>query len=262
MKQHRCWFTLGLWVVLVGSVLIAGRGVERSHRPLPSRSMSAQSAALSAGQRQAVQAALRQMPLYFVENRGQMDKRVAYYVQGRDTTVYFTSEGVTFALAQEASASPSSERLGDRAGTVGRVRSEKWGSKEGARRERWVVKKEFVGARSPARLRGEGMTEAVVSYFKGPRWQWHTGLRTYSRVVYEEVWEGIDLIYSGDGGRLKYTFVVKPGADVGQIRLRYRGVEGVSVNRDGELEVATPGGGFREAKPFSYQEKGGERVEV
>ncbi len=29
-------------------------------------------------------------PLYFVENQGQMDARVAYYVQGRDKTLYFT----------------------------------------------------------------------------------------------------------------------------------------------------------------------------
>ena len=38
------------------------------------------------------------MPLYFVENRGQVDSRVAYYVQGSDKTIYFTREGVTFAL--------------------------------------------------------------------------------------------------------------------------------------------------------------------
>ena len=30
------------------------------------------------------------MPLYFVENRGQVDSRVAYYVQGSDKSIYFT----------------------------------------------------------------------------------------------------------------------------------------------------------------------------
>ncbi len=38
------------------------------------------------------------LPLYFIENQGQLDPRVAYYVQGRDTSVYCTSRGVTFAL--------------------------------------------------------------------------------------------------------------------------------------------------------------------
>lgn len=39
-----------------------------------------------------------QLPLYFVENQGQMDEPVAYYIQGSDKTIYFTSGGVTFVL--------------------------------------------------------------------------------------------------------------------------------------------------------------------
>src|SRR6059036_264560 len=43
-----------------------------------------------------VLSALDKSPVSFVENRGQVDPRVAYYVQGRDTTIYFTSQGLTF----------------------------------------------------------------------------------------------------------------------------------------------------------------------
>src|SRR5438067_3547604 len=39
------------------------------------------------------------LPLTFIANRGQLDRRVAYYVPGRDKSLYFTSHGVTFALA-------------------------------------------------------------------------------------------------------------------------------------------------------------------
>ena len=38
------------------------------------------------------------LPLYFIENQGQMDPRVAYYIQGGDKSIYFTGDGVTFAL--------------------------------------------------------------------------------------------------------------------------------------------------------------------
>jgi hypothetical protein len=41
------------------------------------------------------------MPLYFIANQGQMDARVAFYVQGSDKTLYFTPDGVTFALTDE-----------------------------------------------------------------------------------------------------------------------------------------------------------------
>jgi hypothetical protein len=33
------------------------------------------------------------MPLYFVENHGQTDTRVAYYALARDTSVFFTPYG-------------------------------------------------------------------------------------------------------------------------------------------------------------------------
>ena len=43
--------------------------------------------------------ALNQLPLYFVENRGQLDAEVAYTVLGGGTQVYFTRSGVTFAFS-------------------------------------------------------------------------------------------------------------------------------------------------------------------
>jgi len=50
-----------------------------------------------------VEQAFGKLPLYFVENQGQTDERVAYYIQGSDKTIYFTPEGVTFALTRPAS---------------------------------------------------------------------------------------------------------------------------------------------------------------
>jgi hypothetical protein len=41
------------------------------------------------------QAILAQLPLYFVENRGQIDPQVSYYIQGSDKILYFTPHGVT-----------------------------------------------------------------------------------------------------------------------------------------------------------------------
>jgi len=42
------------------------------------------------------------MPLYFIPNQGQMDKLVAYYVQGKDKTIYFTPGEITFALTGQS----------------------------------------------------------------------------------------------------------------------------------------------------------------
>ena len=75
--------------------------------------------------------------------------------------------------------------------------------------------------------------ETVVSYFRGKPEEWHTGLSTFQRIVYPDLWPGIDLAYYGAQGALKYEFIVHPGADPGQIRLAYRGVEGGGAQRGG-----------------------------
>ena len=58
-----------------------------------------------------VQRSLSKLPLYFIENRGQMDSRVDYYVQGSATSLYFTSDGVTFSLARSTDEEASAPSL-------------------------------------------------------------------------------------------------------------------------------------------------------
>jgi hypothetical protein len=174
------------------------------------------------------------MPLYFIPNDGQTDKQVIYYVQGKDKTLYFTPEGVTFALT--AAAQPGSER--------------------------WVVKLDFVDANENVKPVGKAETGATISYFRGRPEDWRTGISTYSRIVYHTLWRGIDLVYYGTVNKLKYEFVVDPGADPSDIRLAYRGAESVEVDPDGRLKVTTPSGDFSDDVPVAYQERDGKRMEV
>ena len=222
-------------------------GVERNDGKLPLAQTNATQ----------VSAAMRNLPFYFIENRGQLDARVAYYVQGRDTALFFSSEGVTFGLTGQA-APDSSPRAPSNEASVWRAA---FGAEETpSGRHRWIVKLDFVGARNGVPT-GQKLSRALVSYFKGPQDQWKVGLRTFAEVVYLDLWPGIDLVYAGNGNRLKYTFFVKPGADPDQIRLAYRGAT-VRLNELGQIEVSTPVGGFSEDKPYAYQDIDGQRVKV
>ncbi len=135
-------------------------------------------------------------------------------------------------------------------------------SREPEPRPRWVTKLDFVGARRDIQMEGVERGEAVVSYFKGNEDQWKTGLPTYGRVVYREVWPGIDVEYSGTGQKLKTTYIVKPGADPKRIRLAYRGVTKLALAENGQLNIHTPKQILTEDTPYSYQEINGKREEV
>ena len=179
-----------------------------------------------------VRATLAKSPLLFIENRGQVASRVAYYIQGSDTTIYFTARDITFALSDKGEA------------------------------RRWAVSLSFIGANRDVKPRGENPTATTISYFRGPKEQWKTGLASYSTLVYPNLWPGIDLIYTGTSSRLKYEFVVKPGADPDQIKLAYSGASDVRLNQSGQLDVITPVGSFLDDRPVSYQEVNGQPTEV
>jgi len=191
--------------------------------------------------------ALSGLPLYFVENAGQVPHRVAYYVQGSGASVGFTSTGIVYSLSstERVEAGGAPERLGlPGAADVAPAQ------------RRWTVRQDFVGA-NRVRPEGLGLTEAIVSYFKGPRSDWHTGLRTYSGLIYRGLWPGIDLVISSEGGHPKSTFHVAPGADPSAIRLAWRGARSVSLTPAGEIAVETGVASFTEAAPVSWQEEAG-----
>jgi Beta-propeller repeat len=204
----------------------------------------------------AVTRALERMPLSFIENRGQLDSRVAYYVQGRDTILYFAADGMTLVQTEQRHAEKSSK---------GRLEKASFGRgvpQAPDPASRWVVKLDFLGANPNPKITAGDRLPAVVSYFKGPKENWKTGLSTYGSIVYSDLWPGIDLVYSGASNRLKYTFLVKPGADPARVRLAYRGVERVKVNDAGQLEIETPSGVLQDDKPFAYQEVDGHSVGI
>ena len=113
------------------------------------------------------------MPVYFVPNEGQIDGPAAFYVQGKDKTVYFTPEGVTFALNYDIqpwnreSVRPRAQALRPDSGRAssGGPASQRNAAVTEART--WAVKTDFVSARKSVRPEGSGATGTKISYFKG-----------------------------------------------------------------------------------------------
>jgi hypothetical protein len=78
-------------------------------------------------------------------------------------------------------------------------------------------------------------------------------VHSYSRVIYKEVYSGIDwVIYFTENG-IKYDFIVKPGANVNDIKLKFIGHESLYVDDEGNLIHGNRLGTFKEEKPISYQ---------
>ena len=112
-------------------------------------------------------------------------------------------------------------------------------------------------------MTGEEELPGKINYLigKDPS-KWRTGVATYAKVRYEQVYPGIDLVYYGNQRQLEYDFVVGPGADPARIRLRLAGARKMYVDGKGQLVVQTAGGAVRWNKPEIYQEVDGQRRSV
>ena len=89
--------------------------------------------------------------------------------------------------------------------------------------------------------------------------KWQIGLPTYGRATYPDIYPGIDVVYYGNQEQLEFDLVVKPGADPNAIRMKIKGAEKLSLDRDGALRIAD---GLRIELPKIYQEINGARKTV
>lgn len=106
----------------------------------------------------------------------------------------------------------------------------------------------FDGADPRARIQAEDQLKSKTNLFLGndPS-KWRQGVANYGRLRVPGLYPGVDLVYYGNARELEYDLRIAPGADPGQIRLRFTGAH-ASVDRAGNL-VAD----LMQKRPVAYQ---------
>ena len=213
------------------------------------------------------------LPLTFVENRGQTDARVRYYANGPRYAFYLTDDEVVLTFDKGSGATSAS--TGSKPSVSDSFIPAKFaevetqspktagspGNTSGA--DGVALALRFLGSNPRAALEGEARASGDANYFRGNEpAKWHTAVPRYERVVYRELWPGVDLRLSQQAGSLKYEFLVRAGARPADIRLAYNGAAGLTLDSTGGLLIETALGVLRDSPPVSYQEIAGARVPV
>ncbi len=206
---------------------------------------------LATGHRQ-LQAPATQRATVFVPNPGQADHTVLFRTMGAAGTLFFRRHEVVLPLPSPDLATQLLDRLLEPGASAGTTAAEPA-----------ALRLQFVGGSPDTRVVGDGRLPGIVNTFigKDPA-GWHANIPTYGGIVYEGLYPGIDLVYSGGEDALKGTFVVAPGADPESIRWRHRGASQVAL-RQRELVISVGEDGAArsliEREPVAWQEIGGKR---
>ncbi len=101
-----------------------------------------------------------------------------------------------------------------------------------------------------------------VNYFIGKdRSKWAGRVGIFKRLHYSRIAKGVDLDWSMDQGRMKYTFRIDPNTDPSFVGLEYNAVRKLEL-REGNLVVTLPNLEVIEQSPYVYQLVNGREVEV
>lgn len=175
-------------------------------------------------------------PLYFVANKGQYEGRALFQARTPGYTLWLTREGLAF------------------------DRIEKDGQ---GKANRTLSRLTFVGADPDVEVVASDPSDYEVSYFYGrDESDWKTGIPTSKAVLYENLYEGIDLKVYGTERQIEYDWIVAPGADPAKIRFDYSGAEKPALDEDGSLVIETPAGRVVQRKPVSHQIIDGREIAV
>jgi len=182
------------------------------------------------------------LPLRFEENRGQTDGAVKYLSRNSHSTLFLTSSEAVLSLSQPT---PGKRMADIKPATPGKNS---------------VIRMQFKGSAGAREVHGEDLLEGKTSYFLGKdASRWKTGVPSFSKVHYRDVYPGIDVVYYGHDQELEYDFLVAPKADINAVRLGFDGANKVSLDHDGNLVLHTAAGDVVQKKPVAYQMIDGER---
>src|SRR6266540_3392491 len=199
------------------------------------------------------------LPLSFVPNVGQTDTAVRFLVRNSGGTLFFGSDEAVLAIPLPDPTTPISNENDTDLPVARRVAGQA------------VARLRFDRTNPSPQLQAETPLPGVVNYLIGDdSSQWHINVPTYAGVVYNQLYDGIDLHYSGTEGQIKRTYTLAPNADPSLIQWRYVGARDLhldSTTGDLVMTLPAPTTGLSETTlieraPRAWQDISGVRVPV
>ncbi|HRH38668.1 MAG TPA: hypothetical protein PK760_10000, partial [Flavobacteriales bacterium] len=112
----------------------------------------------------------------------------------------------------------------------------------------------FEGMDSNAQVIALHERSSVLNYIAGGAQPMHVvNPKECERLLYQGVYDGIDVEFRMSGYDLEYDYHVHPGAGLAQLRNSYAGIEGLSISAMGDLVVHTSLGDQVQRAPVSWQ---------
>ena len=168
----------------------------------------------------------------FFENKGQVQDPRIYY--------YYSSENHERILFMESEVLFSFVNIDSDIGSG--IQSINEHVDKGAGSWDYSVRFTFVGSNNVTPIASNKLNWSS-NYYYGPIIEkWVTNVSLYSNIHYPNLYHNIDLLYSISQHEVKYSFIVHPGGNPREIKIRVEGNSELSLDTFNNLVISTPVG--------------------
>jgi hypothetical protein len=189
-----------------------------------------------------------------VENIGQYGEvlpdygymgKILYGYEGSGMPVLFTNKGMIH--LQRQIKIPSREEI---------EKEERRRKRKGEANEKWetidkTITMEWLNANPNPQIISKDEVKSYHTYGLFTK-----KARAFKKLIYKDIYPGIDVEYSFTSNKkagFEYTLIVKPGADVNAVKMRYGGdVKKIEKNKEGNLIVRSAVDGIMQSDMLAY----------
>ncbi len=192
----------------------------------------------------------------FTENKGQIadsDQKVRndilFYTNTSNTTVYLKNFGFSYVIANRSKRPDISEVI-----------------VAGAERENYSdvflrIDASFENANQNTIIETENVQTEYSNYYLAHCPQGIKNVMSCKNVLCKNLYNGIDVRYKTNESGFKYDILVKPGANPSQIKIKYDGIENLSIKNE-QLLIKSGNEILTENIPRIYQNINGKIIDV
>jgi len=174
---------------------------------------------------------------YFTENKGQWDKEIVFKAELNGLNVFICKNNIRYQYVD------------------GKIFDSIHKFKTASTIKSHHLFYTYVNCNKNHKILGYDTLSDYSNYMIGEAEKWQSNVLHYKKIILKDIYEGIDIIYSIVGGKLKYDIKLKEGKKLNQVSILIEGAEKINISEN-ELIIKTSLGLITEYIPKTLDYNG------
>lgn len=173
---------------------------------------------------------LNSLPLIFEKNIGQHDEKVQFALNKKECTTFFNDNEIILSFRSNEKI----QELKELENSLILNEEDKKYSKYGIN----ILRVSFENGNKSPQIIGKNEFNCRLNYFKGENsLNWKCSIPLYEKLLYKEVYKGIDILYYESEGTIKWEFQVSSKKSLDKILLNFQGANNIYLDEEGNINI-------------------------